>query len=283
MCVASATLTIWASAWVHGRAASDDVLDALLVWGELQEVVAADDTAADALGLPLDGQPPATPAQLLSVLRKNAVRTLELVLPAPGDVRGLDAGGPFTNAALDAGEGVVLVEAGIGLVRTAPGEGVSRWTAYRLNAVPAPEYVGLGEADQALTDVVRQSAGALSALEVARERPDAHQALRARLRATPRLDWPAGMPGRSLRVLQRADEVAAILALAEADDPGGALTSGAAQRRADALRPLSSAVRTARRAAVQEAVRMFTGDTSLQPAPLPERPRRTAGGPDQQL
>lgn len=265
MCVASATFGVWAAAWLHGHAASDDALDALLAWGELQEVVAADEFAADALGVPLDGARPVPPAQLLSALRRCGVRSLSLVLPAAGDVRGLD-GGVFAAAALRSGEGVLLDEFGVGVVPHVPAEGVLRWTAYRLASTPTREHVGLGQAEHALTDAVRASAGALAALDVAHDRPEAHDELRARLRAKPRLEWPQGTPGRALRVLQRADEVAAILALADADAPGGALSAGAAALRAEALRPLAAAVRAARTAAVHEAVRVFAGA-----APRPER------------
>jgi hypothetical protein len=58
-------------------------------------------------------------------------------------------------------------------------------------------------------------------------------------------------------VLQRAEEVAAILALAQTDEPGGALSASAATQRAEALRPLSDAIRAARAAAVNETVRVF--------------------------
>jgi len=66
------------------------------------------------------------------------------------------------------------------------------------------------------------------------------------------------MSGRALHVMRRADEVEAILELAAADEPGGAVSASAAERRAEALRPLDAAVRQARRAAVLEAVRGFT-------------------------
>ena len=64
------------------------------------------------------------------------------------------------------------------------------------------------------------------------------------------------MPAPALRVLQHADEVEAILAAASVDEPGGALSASAAARR-EALRPLETAVRVARRAAVTEAVRVL--------------------------
>lgn len=260
MCVASATLVVWSAAWLHGHAASDDVLDALQVWGERQEAVAADAAAAELIDLPLvPAKRPAPIADLLAALRRIGPSSPALVLPAPGDVRGLDGGGPFTTAALRAGEAALLPEQHIGLAPSRLDDGTLRWTAYRLTAAPALDHTGLSEAEHALTEAVRDSAGALAALEVARERPDVHDALRARLRERAPVRWPAGMPGRSLRVLQRADEVAAILALADDDDPGGAVSASAAAQRAEALRPPRGAVRTARCAAIAEATRAFDG------------------------
>jgi hypothetical protein len=95
----------------------------------------------------------------------------------------------------------------------------------------------------------------------------------ASLRARPATLWPAGMPAQVLRVLQHADEVEAILSAASVDEPGGALSASAATARRDALRPIETAVRVARRAAVAEAVRV------LGPAPWsdpPAHPRRSA-------
>lgn len=249
---------MWASAWLSGAAASDDVLDALLAWGEAHEVVAADADAAVTLDLPLAGDFPATPVQLLAALRARGAGPARLVLPAPGDPRGLGGGGPFTEAAMRAGEAVVLPDLGFGLVPVPIAEGLVRWSVHKIGMVPGPEWVGIADAEHGLTDAIRDSAGALQALDVARDRPGVRAELAAQLRARPRLDWPAGTPGRALRVLQRADEVGAILAIAEIDQPGGALSSSAATRRADALRPLASAVRTARYAAINEAVRQLT-------------------------
>lgn len=261
MCVASATLVVWSAAWLHGHAAPDDVLDALQVWGERQELTAADVAAAEATGLPLPPAERAAPlAELMPLLRRlGAPLSPALVLPTPGDVRGLDGGGPFTAAALRAGEAALLPAHGVGLAPARLDDGVLRWTAYRLTVPPAVDHTGITDAEQALTDAVRDSAGALAALQVARDRPDAHDALRERLRARPPVSWPSGTPGRALRVLQRADEVDAILALADADDPGGALSASAAAQRAAALRPPAAAVRTARCAAVAEAARAFDG------------------------
>ena len=92
---------------------------------------------------------------------------------------------------------------------------------------------------------------------MARHRPGVREEIAATLRARPRSLWPAGMPAGALRVLQQADEVEAILAAASVDEPGGALSASAAAARREALRPLQTAVRVARRAAVAEAVRVL--------------------------
>jgi hypothetical protein len=257
VCCPSATLAVWTTAWLGGGAAPDDVLDALQVWGQAHEVYAADPACEHDLGLPPAGSAPATPVQLLAALRSVGAAEARLVLPAPGDVRGLGGGGPFTKAALGAGEAVVLPDAGFGVVPEPIAEGLLRWHVFALPAPVTLEHDGLGDAEHGLTDAVRAGAGALQALDVARERPGVREELAARLRGAPAPSWPAGMPGRALRVLQRAEEIGTILALAHADEPGGAVSASGANRRAEALRPLVDAVRTARRAAVNEAARVL--------------------------
>lgn len=250
-------MAVWSSAWLHGRAASDHVLDALLGWAERHDVVAADDDVADRLRLPVSGTPPATPVQLLAGLRLRGAHAATLVLPVPGDVRGLGGGGAVVPAALGAGEAVSFADIGVALVPATPRGGIVRWTVYSLAQPTTRDHVGIGDAEYVLSEAVRTSAATLAALDVANDRPDAHHALMAQLKAVPRPEWPDGMPGRSLRVLQRAEEVAAILSLAESDDPGGAVSARSAVQRTQALRPLAAAVRTARCGAVNEAVRVF--------------------------
>ncbi|SFB57945.1 hypothetical protein SAMN05216266_12189 [Amycolatopsis marina] len=264
MCCPSATLSVWSSAWLNGAAAADNALDALAAWGEAHEVVAADAETADRLDLPVAGAVPVQPAQLLGALRGIGAADARLALPVPGDVRGLGGGGPFTEGALHAGEAALFPSAGCAVVPQPIAEGLLRWTVYPVPVGTAPEFVGIGEAEHLLTDAVRVSAGTLQQLDVARDRPGVRGELKARLRSAPKPGWPAPMPGRCLLVLQRADEVEAILALALSDEPGGALSASATAQRSEALRPLSDAVRTARCAAVTEAVRVLSGDADRQ-------------------
>jgi hypothetical protein len=259
----SATMTVWASAWLAGTAAPDDVLDALEPWAAAHDVVAADDETARLAGLPGPADMPTSIPFLLAALRKigdGMPSSIRLVLPVPGDVRGMPSTGAFSRAAIEQGHGVLLVDIGYGLIPTPVADGLLRWTLYSVLEVVAPdEHLHLGEAEFALREQVRQSASTLTSLGVARHRPGVRQEIENALRARPRSLWPDGMPAQALRVLQHADEVEAILAAASVDHPGGALSASAAQARADALRPLTTAVRVARRAAVAEAVRVLAG------------------------
>ncbi|SHJ95024.1 hypothetical protein SAMN05443637_101250 [Pseudonocardia thermophila] len=259
----SATLTVWASAWLAGAAAPDDALDALAPWAQLHEVHAADDATAEATSLPTLSNRPTTLTFLLAAIRRAAPRSpARLVLTAPGDVRGVPGPGVFTRAAIDAGEGVLFAEVnlpvgGLGIVPTAVADGVVRWTVYPVpEPGPPPEYVPISQAERDLREQVRQSASVLTSLGVARHRPGVREEIAAALRARPESRWPGGMPSQPLRVLQQADEVEAILSAALLDD-GGALSASAAGARREALRPLETAVRVARRAAVAEAVRVL--------------------------
>ncbi|MBW0098672.1 hypothetical protein I4I73_22040, partial [Pseudonocardia sp. KRD-184] len=109
----SATFTVWTSAWLAGAAAPDDVLDALGPWALAHDVQAADEATAAATALPPPGRPVSSLAFLLATLRRTSPRgPARLVLPAPGDVRGLPGPGVFSREATAAGEGVLFADAG---------------------------------------------------------------------------------------------------------------------------------------------------------------------------
>jgi len=253
-------MVVWSSAWLSGAAAADDVLDALQDWAEQHEVVAADENLAASLEIPVRGEPGAAPAALLAALRRAGVDGGLLVMPVPGDVRGLGGAGAFATEALRAGEAVVL--GGLGVVPervgSPVGSGILRWTVFEVSPGTPQPNVPLGEAEHELTGAMRVAAGMLIELGVAKQRAGVREELQARVAERTKANWPAGMPQRALRVLQRAAEVSAILELAMEDEPGGALSASSALKRAEALRPLFSAVRTARCAAVAEAVRALS-------------------------
>ena len=181
------------------------------------------------------------------------------MLPAPGDPRGLPGPGPFSRAAMAAGEGVLFADAGLGhRARARSPTACCAGPCTRCpTPAPRPSTSRLPQAERDLRDQVRQSASVLTSLGVARHRPGVREEIAAKLRARPAPCGPPGMPAPALRVLQHADEVEAILAAASVDEPGGALSASAAAARREALRPLETAVRVARRAAVTEAVRVL--------------------------
>ena len=241
MRVRSGVLAAWTSAWLAGEAAYDDVVAR----------VTGDDEPHRVAGLPgVAGETPLGWA--LPVLRGRSPEGVRAVLPVAGDPRGLPGPGPFTTAALEAGEAVV--GRGLGLVPrvTEHGSVADRtctvlWTAYEL-VEPAPDPLTVPEAEHDLTAATRDAASALAALDVASWRPEiADELARMRRGVTPEL--PPGHDGRAVRLLASADRLAAVLDLARADAPGGAVTGAEARARDDALRPLATAVRRARQAA----------------------------------
>jgi hypothetical protein len=257
-------MTVWLSAWLLGSAAPDDVLDALEPWGDAHDVVTSDEPTAQATGLPGPTELPTSVTFLLAALRRlrsTAEATpARLLLAVPGDVRGLPGPGGFSQVVIQAGEGLLFADIGFGLVPRPLGGGLMRWTLHSVLEPAAPEeYLPLREAEHGLREQVRESASTLATLGIARHRPGVREEIAASLRARRHSLWPDGMPPDSLRVLQHADEVEAILAAASVDDPNGALSATAAAARADALRPLATAIRVARRAAVAEAVRKLAG------------------------
>jgi hypothetical protein len=240
--VRSGVFAAWASAWLAGDAAYDDVLARVTGEDEPHRVTGA------GVG---DAEQPL--GWVLPVLRERSPDGVAAVLPVPGDPRGLPGPGPFSTAALGAGEAVV--GRGVGLVPGVTEHGSALgsratcvlWTAYEVGA-PVPDPLTVAEAEHDLTSATREAASALAALDVASWRPEVADGL-ARVRRGSTPDLPPGHDGRAVRLLAQADRLAAVLDLAVADAPGGSVTAAEARARDEALRPLAAAVRRARVAA----------------------------------
>ena len=240
--VRSGVFAAWASAWLAGEAAYDDVLTRVTGADEPHRVAGA--PVADT-EVPL--------GWVLPVLRERSSDGVSVVLPVPGDPRGLPGPGPFSTAALAAGEAVL--GRGFGLVPAITEHGSAlgsrttcvRWTAYEV-AAPAPDPLTVAEAEHDLTAATRDAASALAALDIASWRPEMADGL-ARVRRGSTPDLPPGHDGRAVRLLAQADRLATVLDLAAGDAPGGSVTSAEARARDEALRPLRTAVRRARVAA----------------------------------
>lgn len=232
----SGRLVAWTRAWQAGRVSYDDVVDVVQARGERHRVAVAMAGAGAGNDAPL--------GRLLVDLRIDDLggSPPRLVLPVPGDPRGLPGPGAFTDAALAAGEAVLA--GSVGLV---PEVGVDQVTWWRYEVPPQdPDPLPLAEAEHGLSDAVRATALALGELEVARWRPDLAAALRSLRQPTTDDALPPGYPARAHRLLCSADRVDAILQLAALDAPGAAVQAGAATARERLLRSVSPAVRQAR-------------------------------------
>lgn len=280
----SVSLSLWANAWLAGKAAPDDVLDALSLWAPRHSVTAYDSVAAGRTGLPWPDVTDAGVVSLLQTLRTAAgprrasEPALSIALPIPGDVRGLPPGTAFAREALTAGEAVLVTsELGepIGIVPDfeyddtetdsdladpddPDFEGMAEiralaWTVYSLPSSPIVEHLDLGEAEYTLRSAVRSAADALTALraggsgvDVADPRGLVEQVLESARQHRA----PDHAPTRALRVLENAAHVDAIITVSAGLMPIGTPTSSEARIASDALRPLAGVVRSARLAAI---------------------------------
>lgn len=236
----SARFVSWVRAWRAGLVPYDEVA------GE----IAGDEEhlAADVPGTWTDVQLP----EALSALSKVHPDEIRLVLPAPGDPRGLPGPGPFTGAALLTGEGVVAGALGlVPEVRTHTSGSGDTFETVLWRCYPLPELrrhhdePSAAEAEAELSAALMSTTSALTKLDVAQWRPELAGALQALRRPDNSTDLPPGYDARARRLYARASVLDRVLALAELSAPGGAINGYEAQQRDAALRPLTQACRRA--------------------------------------
>ncbi len=231
---------VWSAAWLAGSAGTDELLAALGEWAPVQSVV--------------DGDLP----DLLAEIRALAPHSVRLLLPAPGDARGLPAGTDLEQAAMARGE-VVLFDGAvstIALVPTPEGGDVMRWQAYLHEpALADPDPVPLGAAEQELRGAVRAAPSALAGLPPTPDASDPRDLVRDLTRQLGAHRLPRSASERAHRVLDSAGMVEAILLVAGAENPYAGLTLASAQDGDAAYRDLWRSVRAARVAAVNAVCR----------------------------
>lgn len=259
----SVSLAVWSNAWLAGAAAPDDVLDALMAWAPGHSVTAYDAVAAGRTGLPWPDVDQAGPMALLQTVRA-AARTrgdgsaptgaIAVLLPVPGDVRGLEPGTRFAQDALAAEQAMTVSAPGgdtIGLVPEFDGDDILEWSVYSVPACASSDAPDLGEAEYALRSAVRSAAETLGRLELAGNGcTDPRTMVEELLRAAEHHRVPDHAPSRATRVLSTAAHVDAIITVSAGHSPIGAQSASEARLADDALRPLASVVRAARAAAV---------------------------------
>lgn len=281
MSTPAASLVAWASCWLGGRCTPDDVIDALSSWAGAHAVVDCDAAARRTRrdpefpeDLQVDGPMdpvrrsdslPIAPERdlsghgistLLGVLRTVAGPGLEirLILPVPGDMVGLPAHPEFRAEALEVGEAMLIGvpgDDGLGLIPRREGPDVVVWGVHRIRMpYSSSSGTGLGEVEYSLRDAVRTSAEALTRVNTSSGiLGDPGRAVRQdvtdRLATMARFRWPDELSERAERILETADRVAAILAVA-AERSAEAVSAGGAHLREQSMRPLEAVVRRAR-------------------------------------
>ncbi len=241
----SARFVAWVRTWRAGLISYDDV---------------ADEIEADEDHLVCDADDPAPQRRLrqalaeFSSLHPDQVR---LVLPAPGDPRGLPGPGAFSAAALVRGEAVVAGDTGlvpeIRDHRSGSGDTFTTvvWRCYALPAQPGPPEppVTPAEAEAELVTALAEATTRLRVLDVARWRPELAGAVADLRRHDDAGDLPPVFNPRARRLYARASLLDRMLVLAQQVGPGGAVDAYEAQRREEVLRPLQAACRRALMAA----------------------------------
>jgi hypothetical protein len=235
----STRFVAWVRAWRAGLVPFDELADEIAD-GEEQLVADAPGTWTDV-----------SLTQGLPTFAKLHPDDIRLVLPVPGDPRGLPGPGELTGAALLAGEAVMTPEFGVvpEVRRHTSGSGMEFETVlWRFH--PAPEHrqvfqIGAAEAEAELTAALGEATTALTKLDVAQWKPELAGALQALRRPESTATLPPGFDPRSRRLFARASVLDQVLALAGTNAPGGAVNGFEAQARDAALRPLTAACRQA--------------------------------------
>jgi len=238
-------LTAWGNALLAGLVSPDDA--ALAIVG--------DDAVHRVSGLPGESAPVGL-TLTLGRLRALGATGLRVALPAPGHPLGLSGPPEFNARALDAEEAVVCYGAALGLVPEVYEAGPEGdvhvevvWHCLAVREAPPADVPSLGEAERELAEALREATEVLTRLDVAASGPVAQAAIDAyRARAERGREVLApGYPPRAVRVLELAQRVGTLIAMAYEKGHGGAVSAAEMAARTQALRPVE---RTARRAQV---------------------------------
>ncbi|MEU9560267.1 hypothetical protein [Streptomyces fumanus] len=238
-------LAAWGNALLAGLVSPDDAVLAIV----------GGDAAHRVAGLPGESAPVGL-TLALGRLRGLGASGLRVALPAPGHPLGLSGPPEFNARALDAEEAVLCQGTALGLVPEVYEAGPEGdvhvevvWHCLPVREAPPADVPSLGEAERELAEALREATEVLTRLDVAGSGPVAEAAVaayRARAEAGREVLAP-GYPPRAVRVLELAQRVGMLVALAYENGHGGAVSASEMAARSQALRPVE---RTARRAQV---------------------------------
>jgi len=173
-----------------------------------------------------------------------------LLLPTAGDLRGLPRNGAITVPALDAGAVVVFPDLELGVI---PTEG--QWRVHRCPGHhPA---LSLSDANAEIDGAMADATTSLVRVDIARGSDQVRELVREHMLAEA-VDMPTGTPTAASALLAKVISLEALLSVA-ASHESAAVTSRELAVVDDALRPLTTAVRAGRRAAVAAATVVLSG------------------------
>lgn len=157
------------------------------------------------------GDPDRGPGLLgaLADARRRGLTEIGAAFPAPGMPVGLGGPAELTREATEAGEVVLLLGTATAWIPLAEAHSVL-WRVEPADRRPPPD---LGDADRGLRAVVRDSANALAALDVARWAPDIADGLHDLRTAVP-LAPPPGVPSQAVALAGRALHLLDLVTLA---------------------------------------------------------------------
>ncbi len=280
----TATLAVWLRAWCARKVELDEVVRH--IEGAIAELADHDHMVLDSSRAALDDPITAGAAEPLPLVLRGfdgaAADDIRLLLPAPGDTRGLPhytATSPqpvkaFVAAAVEAGCAVLHTSPNGGtltglVVSPVPGRMVA-WHRFVLPrqpdpspasiklpewASPPPEAMTPADADTALISALHNATAALDQLELSAQRADHNEQLSAlRREGAHGLQLPPGYSSRQRLRLARASMVLGIAELAGASTDAGAVNGYQIAGRAAALREIGAAARAAYTATVNAPV-----------------------------
>ena len=224
---AAVSFALWGTAVLDGRTSLDEAAE-VIAGGRLHRVT----------GVPGESGP-ATIAVALGRLRAAGARAFAVALPTPGDPLGVSGPRAFTEAAVAAGQAVVVPQLGIALVPTSADAigHVVQWHVWpELPEPPAPESVST--AARLLREAVLDAADALASLD-APATPGAEPAA-----VEAHLLTPPGLDPRAHDLLDRAERLLVGVRAALAD-PAVTTSATLDTHRRQALVPVERAARRA--------------------------------------
>lgn len=230
--VSGGALTAWVNSWLRGAVAYDAVVAAV-----------HDAGIRTVRGLP-EHPDPAPVGWALSAVRSCGGGPLRFVLPVAGDIRGVPGVPGLSATAITAGQ--LVVGPALAFLPDDNPSADGGWLAMDVSgAAPVTATPGVqqtvSQASGALRLAVRAATDALTVLDVSR----CNSGVESLTRREQAVLLPPDHDPSAAALATRCAQLTAILDLAMADAPGGALNSYGAGGRDAALRRLSGAVREA--------------------------------------